>query len=77
MYVYVSICECVLHMCAHVCMYVMCPYMIYILLIDCAENILKFCFIKKNFVLLILLSFNSIEKVQSTNNMIMNSMTIL
>ena len=24
--IYVYICECVLHMCAHVCMYVMCPY---------------------------------------------------
>ena len=34
----------VLHVC--VCMYVMSIYnMIYILLIDCAENILKFCFV--------------------------------
>ena len=43
---YVSVCCICVHN-AHVCIYVMCPYMIYILLMNCAENVLKFCFIKK------------------------------
>ena len=45
----VCVCVCVLHMCMYVCVCVRVSIynMIYILLIDCAENILKFCFIFK------------------------------